>query len=145
MSGKSDYLELGYLQLLFNGTNLANIADNAATAPSTNFWVSLHTADPTDAGDQGASEVTYTPYARVSVDRTTAGWVVGTGTVSPAAAITFPQVTSTGTETASYFGVGLTSASTAGNLLYSGAISPTIGIAQNVTPSLTTGSSITED
>jgi hypothetical protein len=42
--------------------------------------ISLHTADPGEAGDQTTSEATYKSYARVSVARTTAGWTVTSGT-----------------------------------------------------------------
>ncbi len=41
------------------------IADNAATSPITNLYVSLHTGDPGEAGDQTTSEAAYTSYARV--------------------------------------------------------------------------------
>ena len=35
----------------------------------TNLYVSLHTADPGEAGDQTTSEATYTGYARIAVVR----------------------------------------------------------------------------
>ena len=43
-------------------------------AANTNFYLSLHTGDPGEAGDQTTSEATYTSYARVAVLRTSAGW-----------------------------------------------------------------------
>ena len=52
------------LKLIFNATGIANIADNTATSPLTNLYVSLHTADPTSAGNQTSSEANYTSYAR---------------------------------------------------------------------------------
>src|SRR6185437_9735789 len=96
MTGKSDYLENAVLLLVFNATAIANIADNAATSPLTNLFVALHTADPTDAGNQSSSEATYTSYARQSVARTSAGWTVsGTAPtqVTNAAVINFPAAT----------------------------------------------------
>ena len=67
--GKSTTFDGQLLALIFNGTSIANIADNAASTPLTNLWVALHTADPTAAGNQTSSECNYTSYARVSVAR----------------------------------------------------------------------------
>jgi hypothetical protein len=145
---KSDILEAGILKLIFNATTIDNIAANTSSSAATVLWASLHTADPADTGQQGTSEVALTAYARTSVARTTAGFVVTTGatnSVSPVAAVTFPTLTSTSTGTATHAGFGLSSASTGGILLYKGAISPTIALGQNVTPALTTASQISED
>lgn len=130
------------LKLIFNATNIANIADNTATSPLTNLYLSLHTADPTSAGNQTSSEVSYTGYARVAVARSTSGWTVSGNSVNPAATISWPACTG-GTATATNFGVGTASTGT-GKLLYSGTISPNIAIASGVTPQLTTATSITE-
>jgi hypothetical protein len=141
---KSDVLENDLLKLLFNATAIANLADNAATAPITNLHVSLHTADPGEAGTQTTNETTYTGYARVAVLRTTGGWTVTTNSVAPAANISFPQCTA-GTATITHFGVG-TLISGAGKLLYKGTVTPNIAVANGVTPILTAaGSAITED
>lgn len=75
------------LKLIFNGTAIANLADNAASSPYTNLYLSLHTADPTSAGNQTSSETSYTNYARVAVTRNTGGWTVSTNQVSNAAVI----------------------------------------------------------
>ena len=140
---KSDTFENDWLKLIFNGTAIANIADNAASSPLTNLYVSLHTADPGEAGSQTTSECAYTSYARVAVARTTGGWTVTGNSVSPVAAITFPNCTG-GTETATHAVVG-TASSGAGKILYSGALSPNISIYGGVTPSIPTSSTITED
>jgi hypothetical protein len=55
--------ETALLTLYFNNTDHANIGDaaglqNSATAGS--FYVSLHTGDPGEGGDQTTSEATYT-------------------------------------------------------------------------------------
>lgn len=131
------------MKLIFNATAIANMADNAASSPITNLYVSLHTADPGEGGDQTSSEITYTSYARVAVARTSGGWTVTNNSVSPVANISFPAGTG-GSGTATYFGVG-TASSGAGKLLYSGAISPTIVTGNGITPILTTASTITED
>ena len=141
---KSDFLENALLKLIFTATAIANIADNAASSPLTNLQVALHTADPTDSGAQNASEISYTGYTRVAVARTTGGWTVTTNSVVPVAAITFGTMTAGTGGTASFASIGVAS-SGATNVLYSGAISPTITVANGVTPSLTTASSVTED
>ena len=140
---KSNAFENSLLKLIFNATAIANLADNAATSPLTNLYVSLHTADPGEAGDQSTSEATYTGYARVAVARTTGGWTVTNNSVSPVANIDFPNCTG-GTNTITYFGVG-TASSGAGVLYYSGTVSPSISVSSGVTPRLTTASTITED
>jgi hypothetical protein len=140
---KSNAFENSLLKLIFNATAIANLADNAATSPLTNLYVSLHTADPGEAGDQSTSEATYTGYARVAVARTTGGWTVTNNSVSPVANIDFANCTG-GTNTITYFGVG-TASSGAGVLYYSGSVSPSISVSSGVTPRLTTASTITED
>lgn len=140
---KSNAWENAILELLFKATAVANVADNAGTSPLTNLYVSLHTSDPGEAGDQTTNECAYTSYARVAVARSGSGWVVTGNSVSPAANVTFPAATG-GTETATHFGVGSLS-SGAGVLFYSGAISPNIAIASGVTPEIRTDSTITED
>ena len=131
------------LKLIFNATAIANVADNAATAPLTNLQYSLHTADPGEAGDQTTSEATYTSYARVAVARTSGGHTVTNNSVSPAANIDFPAGTG-GSGTATHFAVG-SAASGAGKTLFSGTVTPNIVTGNGVTPRLTTASTITLD
>ena len=140
---KSNALETGYLGLLFNASAIANIADNTATSPLANLYVSLHTADPGETGTAVTNECAYTSYARVAVARTSGGWTVTGNSVSPVANISFPAATG-GTETATHFGI-VSTASGAGVLYYSGTITPNISISAGVTPVLTTASTITED
>lgn len=140
MAGTNSTFANSLLLLLFNGTAIANVADNAASSPITNIYVSLHTADPGN-GSQTTSEAAYTSYARVAVVRTSGGWTVSTNTVVPAATISFPAATG-GSETETYAGIGK-SISGAGVLWFSGAISPTIAVSNGVTPQLTTASTLT--
>lgn len=140
---KGNTFENDLLKLIFNGDTIANLADDAASSPLGNLYVSLHTGDPGEGGNQTSSECTYTDYARVAVERSSDGWTVSGNSVSPAANIEFPEA-SAGSETATHFGIG-TAASSAGKLLYSGAISPSIAISSGVTPILTTSTAITED
>ncbi len=140
---KTNTFENDLLKLIFNATAIANLADNAATSPLTNLYVSLHTADPGEAGNQTTNETTYTSYARVAVARTSGGWTVTTNSVSPVANIDFPTCTG-GTATITHFGVG-TASSGAGVLYYKGTVTPNISVSSGVTPRLTTASTITED
>lgn len=140
---KTNAFETDLLELFFNATALADLAENDTTTPATNLYVSLHTADPTDTGNQTSSECAYTSYARVAVARSGAGWTVSGNQVVPAANIDFPACTG-GTETATHFGIGVASSGT-GYLMYKGAITPNISISTGVTPRLTTATAVTED
>lgn len=61
---KGNTFENDLLQLIFNAVAIANLAQNGVS-PITNIEVSLHTADPGEAGDQTTSETAYTGYARI--------------------------------------------------------------------------------
>lgn len=140
---KGNTFENDWLKLIFNATAIANIADNAASSPLTNLYISLHTADPGEAGDQTTNEATYGSYARVAVARTPGGFTVTGNSVSPAANVEFPACTG-GTNTITHWAIG-TASSGAGKLLYSGAVSPSVSVSAGVTPRVTTGSTVTED
>ncbi|NEI52729.1 hypothetical protein GR217_34485 [Rhizobium leguminosarum] len=140
---KGNTFENDLLKLIFNATAIGNMADNAASSPLTNLYVSLHTADPGEAGDQTTSEAAYTSYARVAVARTSGGWTVTNNSVSPAANIDFPACTGS-SSTVTHWAVG-TASSGAGKLLYSGTVSPNIAVSNGVVPRLTTATAITED
>lgn len=131
------------LKLIFNATAIANIADNASASPLTNLYISLHTSDPGEAGDQTTNETSYTSYARVAVARSGSGWTVTNNSVSPAATIGFPACTGS-TATITHFAVG-TASSGAGKLLISGTVTPNISVSTGVTPQLTTSTALTID
>ena len=141
---KGNTFESDLLALIFNATAIANIADNAASSPLTNLYVSLHTADPGEAGSQTTSETAYTGYARVAVARTSGGWTVASGSVSPNANIDFGQCTASPGAAITHAAVGTASSGT-GKVLYKGALSASITMSVGVIPRLTTGSAITED
>lgn len=149
MAGKSDTFENDVLKLFFNATAIANIADNAASSPLTNLFVSLHTADPGEAGTQATSEISYTGYARQPVARTTGGWTVSGNTVSLAVNVDFPEMTGGTGGTVTYWAVG-TAVSGTNKYLYAGPVSPTQVIATGVIPRLKgtpsgSASTVTED
>lgn len=141
---KGNTWENDLLKLVFNATAVANIADNAASSPLTNLYVSLHTADPGEAGDQTTSEATYTSYARVAVARSGSGWTVTGNSVVNAALVQFPQATG-GSNTLTYVGVG-TASSGGGKLLYSGALDASLSVSSGIQPQFSAGAlEITED
>jgi hypothetical protein len=133
-----------FLKLFFNGGAIANLADNAAAAPLTGLFLALHTADPGSSGNQTTNEISYTSYARASVARTSAAFLVSARTLSLAALQAFPASTGGATTTAAFFSVG-TALSGTGKILYSGTLSPVIGISTGVTPQINSGTIITED
>jgi hypothetical protein len=144
---KADTFEFNVLQHVFQGQAITNLS---ATGGTTQIWMGLHTADPGDAGST-AAEGGYSAYTRVATQRSTSGWGVTSGTsaatasASPGANVDFPSNTSTSTGTFTHASVWLSSSVSSSGLLYSGTISPSINFSQNVTPRLTTASSITED
>lgn len=133
----SNTLETALLELLFNATAFANIADNAATAPLTDLYVSLHSSDPGEAGDQSTNEITYTGYARVAVSRDGTGFTVSGNSVVNASEVTFPECSS-GSAVATHFGIG-TDSSGAGRLLVSGALDSSLSISTNIAPRFQSG------
>lgn len=134
---KANQWETDVLALLFNATAVADVAENDATSPLTNLYVSLHTADPGEAGDQTTSEATYTGYARVAVARTSGGWTVANGTVTNAAQISFPACTA-GSNTITHFAIGSAS-SGAGRIFYYAQLSASRSISAGITPSFAAG------
>ena len=141
---KSNAFEEDLLKLIFNGTPIPNLADNASASPNSVLWLALHTADPGEAGAQSTSEVNYTGYARVPVDRTTAGWVVNGNSVSPLNPVEFGEMTAGTPGTAVYASIGMNQSGN-GKILYRGALTPAVNYNIGVVPRLRTSSSITED
>src|SRR3990167_3745819 len=140
--GKGNTFETDLLALIFNGTAIADLADNDATSPATNLSVALHTADPGEAGTQATNETAYTGYARIAVARTTGGWTVTGGSVSPVANIDFGECTASPGGAITHISVGT---GVGNRLLYSGTVTPNITMAVGVIPRLKTTSTITED
>lgn len=127
------------IKLLFNGTPIANIADNAASGPLTSLYLALHTASPS-GGNQSTSEATYPGYTRVAVVRTASGFTAASAAVALVANTSFPASTG-GSETEQYFSVG-TASTGAGAIFFWGTISPNIQVSASVTPVLNTGSMV---
>ena len=152
---KSNTWESDLLKLVFQNIDAALIGDATGIRGSTTagvLYLSLHTADPTEGGNQGSSETTYTGYSRISVVRSAGAWTVtivdvGPSTVTNAAQVTFTQCTNNvgAPHTLTHVGVG-TASTGAGKLLYSGALVSSLAVSQNITPSYAPGQLvITED
>lgn len=130
---KSNYLENAILDHILGGPDF--------TRPAT-VYVSLHTADPTDAGT--GTEVSGNGYARVAVTNNATNWpAASSGAKSNGTTITFPTATGSW-GTVSHFGIW--DAATNGNLLYHGALNASKAIADGDTASFGVGDlDITED
>lgn len=136
----SNASETDLLKILFNNTTWANVGDATGLVGSTaagSFFISLHTADPGEAGDQTTSEATYTGYARVAVARTTGGWTVSGNSVSNAAAVNFAACTG-GSNTVTFFSIGRAT-SGAGEIIVSGALTSSLAVSNGITPSYAIG------
>lgn len=137
----SNAAETDLLELLFTNLAWPNIGDAGGLQPSVapgDLYISLHTADPGEAGNQTTSEATYTGYARIAVARSGAGFTVAGANVSNAAAVTFGEKTAGGDETITHFGIG-TAASGVGNLLMSGVLTASLLVSNGITPEFAIG------
>lgn len=144
---KSNVFENDFLLLVFNNTNAALIGDatglrGSSTAGS--LYLSLHTADPGEGGNQSTSEISYTGYARVAIARSVAGFTVSANTAALVGNIDFGTMTAGAGGTATHWGLG-TDPSGTGKLLYKGVLSPTIAVSNGVTPRVNAGTAVTED
>lgn len=136
----SNTFETELLQHILQNADIANIGDATGLRGSTaagSLYISLHTADPGEAGSQTTSEATYTGYARVAVARSAGGWSVAANVGSNASAVGFPAATG-GSNTLTHFGIG-TSASGAGKLLLIGALTSSLAVSAGITPSFASG------
>jgi hypothetical protein len=143
---KSNAYETAFLNNLLLNATIPNVGDATGLRGSTatgSLYLSLHTADPGEAGDQSTSEIGYTGYARVAVARTAGGFSVSGNAGSLVANAVFPAGTG-GSGTAAFWGLG-TSPTGAGTLLFKGAISPTIVCGAGITPQINAGTLVTED
>lgn len=143
MAGFADATETDILELFLNATTFDGIAENDSTSPDTQFHESLHTADPTDSGNQTSSETTYTSYAREPIARTSGGWTVSGNSGTHASAITFDAGTG-GSGTITHMGLG-TDLSGTGRLYAAGTVSPNFAVGDGVTPQLGTATALTLD
>lgn len=122
------------LALIFNATAWADIAENDSSSPATALDVALHTADPGVGGAQTTNETSYTNYNRVSVNRNTGGWDAPSGGATQnAALIQFPQCGASGA-TLTHVSIGKS-----GTVLYAGALSSSLAVANGIQPQFAAG------
>ena len=135
---KSTSASNSILALIFNATTWADIAENDTSAPATNLYLSLHTADPGVGGAQTTNETAYTNYVRIAVARTTGGWdVPASGATANAALAQFAQCGVTGA-TLTHVAIG-TASSGAGLVLYAGALTSSLAVANGIQPQFAAG------
>ena len=138
----SNAFETEILELIFNNSAIANVGDASGLQPSGaagSLYVSLHTGDPGEAGNQGTNETVYTNYARVAVARTAGAWSISGNTASNVSLIQFPQCGATGA-TITYVGIGVSpTAGDTGMLLFSGQLSASLTVANLIQPQFAAG------
>jgi hypothetical protein len=130
MSAKSNTFENEFLAHIFQNAAITLLGDAAGVLGSStagSLFISLHTADPGEAGNQATSEAAYTGYARVGVARNNTAWTVTNGVATNAADVVFGACTA-GTSAVTHVGIGCSSTGN-GKLLYKGQITPSGGTA----------------
>lgn len=125
---KSDATETALLSYIFTATA-------PAWAAATELDIHLHTADPGEAGVSTTSEATYTSYALVTVNRTTADWTVTGDTATNDNLIQFPQC-SGGSNTITHVSITPQGSTT---ILYSGALSSSLSVSSGIQPQFAAG------
>lgn len=126
------------LKLILNATAIADLAENDSSAPATDLYLSLHTGDPGVGGSQATNETAYTNYTRVAVVRTTSGWTAASaGSSTNVGLVQFPQCGVTGA-TITHVALG-TASSGAGKVLYAGALSSSLAVANGIQPQFNIG------
>lgn len=107
-------------------------------------YIALHTADPGDAGTAVTSECAFGSYARVAVTAATGFTAASGGSSSNTGVISFPECTS-GSELVTYCSI-VDTASGAGTIIYSGALTASRTISSGITGQFAIGGLvITED
>lgn len=129
---KSTTFSNDFVALIFNATPISGLADNAASAPATSLYLSLHTATPGIGGAQTTNETAYTDYARVGVTRASGGWTVSLGAAVNAALIQFPLCGVTGA-TLTHVAIG-TAPNGAGKVMYAGALNSSLAVSNGIQP-----------
>ncbi len=105
-------------------------------------YIALYTADPGEAGTATTSETSYTDYARVAVP--VADWTDGGSTFTNTNLLQFPVCGATGA-TITHVAI-VTTSSGAGQILYSGALSASLAVANLIQPQFAVGAlSVSED
>lgn len=132
---KSNTTENDVLKANLKGTD-------PAWRSNANRWIALYTSDPGEAGTAVTNETTYTNYARVIV--AIADWTDGGSTFTNATLLQFLACGVTGA-TITHVAV-VTTASGAGQILYSGALNAPLTVSSLIQPQFAIGAlSVSED
>ena len=126
---KSALFETQLLSLTFNGTSLP--------WANTDLFISLHTADPGESGNQSTAEVAYTGYTRVAVSRDSLGWTVAGNTAYNTAEILFPECVGS-PSVVGYLAIGLASSGPS-QIIYSGQLGDPMNIEISKAPKFLPG------
>lgn len=143
----SNTMENELLLHYLHNAAMPGIGDAGGLLPSAAagvVYLSLYTADPGEAGTQATNETAYGGYARVAKARSAAGFVVTGNSASPAADVTFGEVTATPGGNITFWGIG-DDATGPGKLRFSGPVSPAIVMGVGVVPVLKATSTIVLD
>lgn len=130
------------LKLIMHGVAIANIADNAASSPFTQYFIALHTADPGAGGTQDASELNYTGYARIALPRLAANWPITGNVIHPSARIEFGEMTAGVDQLATWMSIGIASTGST-KILLRGALTPNVQCRLGVIPAIKPDTAIT--
>lgn len=122
---KGNTFENDVIQKIFHDIDLSWDAN-------TNLYISLHTGDPGEGGNQTTSECAYGSYARQTVARDATGWDISGNQASNDDLIQFPEATS-GSETVTHVAIG-TAVSGTGQILYKGALSSSRSVSTGIQP-----------
>lgn len=140
-SGIGDTSENNAMLLIFNNTNWANVGDATGLRGSTtagSLYVGLSTGTLSDTSTQTTTQAAYGSYTRTGVARSGAGWTVSGNQASNTAACALAAATS-GSETETYFTVGLASGTSAGDNIYYGALTSSLAVSTGITPNFAIG------
>lgn len=112
---------------VFNATAIASLSG------VTQFYISLHTADPGEAGSQSTNETAYTGYARVAVARSSSGLTVSGNAATNTAQLSYGKCTASPGGNITHVGLGDSSSGT-GTLRASLELTSPIVMAIGATP-----------
>lgn len=139
----STYMRNAMIELFFQGTAIADIAENDSSSPLTSLYLALHTADPGLGGTQASSEASYGGYARQAVARSAGGFTIAGNVVSLNSQVNFPACTDGTVQTITHFSIGVAGAG-ATPILFYGTVAPTIPVSIGFTaPALKADTAVT--
>lgn len=100
----TDLFETSVWKFVMTGVSDVNWT---ALSAATSWWISAHTTDPGESGDQTVGEAEYTGYARFEMARATSDFTVSNDTFENLVAIVFPKCTADPGDEIRYLGFGL--------------------------------------